>query len=176
LGLQKIRVLCEATMLSARRTLAFLSVLTVISLFEGQTLGALAVNSAELEARTSIANAESTVVECYRAVADAERAGANVSELLVVLNEAGLLLSKAKMAYDTGDYGSAVSLANQSQLRLNNFSNEADAFGKDATQARFWDFMLRVVASSVGAASVVFGGFALWFLSKRREQVGGRFK
>jgi hypothetical protein len=120
------------------------------------------------DAGSAIADAEGRIVLCYQAVADADRAGANVTDLLAVLNESGLLLSRANLAYKTGDFDSAFNFSLLSQERLDGFVVEADVLREAAVQQCYWDFMVNVVGSIVGAVVVVCGGFAVWFLLKRR--------
>lgn len=124
----------------------------------------------EMDARTAIANSENEVLSCYRVVADASKAGADVADLLNILNEAGMLLSRAKLAYAMGDFGSAVSFANQSMLKLNGFIADAEVLKETALQQGYLDFMINVVGSAIGAVAVICGGFAIWFLLKKREE------
>ena len=56
--------------------------------------------ASEADATAAVASADQRVNVCYSAVADAEKAGANVSGLLVTLNDAGVLLSEAHLALD----------------------------------------------------------------------------
>lgn len=128
----------------------------------------LVFGAGEAEARGAVVAAEEMVVECYEVVGGADEAGANVTGLLTRLNDAGLLLSKASLAYGEGDYDSAYDLAGESLVRLDGFAVEANVLWWNALQARHWDFMVNVVGSAVGAVAVVFGGFFVWFLLKRR--------
>jgi hypothetical protein len=128
--------------------------------------------STEAEAREAIEAAESEVLSGYNAVFEAEKAGANVSELLSVLNEAGWLLSKAKLAYNVTDFDSAVAYANECSSRLDGFLEQAENLKLDAEHAGYWDFMVNFVGSAVGAVCVVVGGFAIWTFLKKREQGG----
>jgi hypothetical protein len=128
----------------------------------------------EAEAGAAVSDAEERVVVCYRAVADADGAGANVTGLLGVLDEAGLLLSRADLAFVTGDFDSAFNLAVESRGVLDNFVVEADALRDDAIQRRSWDFMVNVVGSAVGAAVGVFGSYIVWLWLKRRLERSGR--
>jgi len=130
--------------------------------------------SSESDARLAIANAEERIVVCYKAVAAADDAGANVTALLGVLNEAGELLSRAKLAYKVGDFDSAVSFALLSQEKVNDFVDEANALREATLRERYWDFMVNFVGSLVGAVAVVVGGFVVWRLMKRREEAKGR--
>lgn len=120
------------------------------------------------DALSAISSAEDEVLACYQTVADAERTGANVSDLLNVLNEAGWLLSKAKLAYNQGDFDSAFTLANESQTKLNGFKVLAEDLKQKAEQANELDFMINFVGSPVGALCIVVGGFILWTLLQKK--------
>jgi len=124
----------------------------------------------ETDARSAIAVAEERIVVCYHAAADVDKAGANTTDLLAVLNEAGELLSRAILAYEMGNFDSALDFANQSRESLNSFIVEADALRETAIQQRYWDFMVYVVGSTVGTAVVICGSFAVWFFLKRRYE------
>ncbi len=127
----------------------------------------------EDEARAAVEAAEGEVLSCYEAVADAQAAGANVSDLLGVLNEAGWLLSKAKLAYSHEDFDSAVSIANECRSILDGVVGQAESLKLDAERAAYWDFMVNFVGSSVGALCVVVSGCAVWVFLKRREESRG---
>jgi len=137
------------------------------------SLCVFAVDESEANARTAIADAEVVVSDCYGAVLDAEKAGANVTELLSVLNEAGMLLSSANLAYETGDFNSTVYFATQSILMLHGFVAEAGISRETAIQQRYWDFMINVVASIVGTLVVICGGFGVWFFLKKKYERAG---
>lgn len=125
-------------------------------------------------AASALANAEGSVVSGYQAVSKAEESGANVSSLLVRLNEAGELLARAQLAYKSGDFDSAISFAGQSQVKLNGFVVEANALKESAIQVHYWDFMVNVVGSIVGSVAVVCGSVVVWFLLKRRYEKAGK--
>lgn len=127
----------------------------------------------ENEAKTAIEKAESEILSCYMAVFEAEKAGANVSEPLTVLNEAGWLLSKAKQACNTTDFDSAFTFANESRTKLDGFMDWTGELKRNAEQASRWDFMVNFVGSSVGAICVVVGGFTLWTFLKKHEEARG---
>lgn len=126
------------------------------------------------DASSAVLAAEGKVVACYGAVADAQKAGADVSGLLGVLNEAGWFLSRAKLAYGEGDFDSAVAYADNCSSRLDGFVEQAEGLRLDAERAGFWDFMVNFVGSAVGAVCVVVGGFAVWVFLKRREEIRER--
>jgi len=156
----------EVMGLRFRFCLVFLFVLVVSVV--GVSLPCFGVGSGD--AFSAISDADGQVVVCYRAVADAERAGANVSSLLEVLNEAGWLLSRAKLAYSQGDFDSAVVYANECLFMLDGFVDEAEGLRRSAEAAAHWDFMVNFVGSAVGAICVVVCGYALWVFLKRREK------
>ena len=79
-------------------------------------------------------------------------------------------MSSANLAYETGDFNSTVYFAAQSRLKLQGFVAEAGVLRETALQQRYWDFMINVVGSAVGAIAVICGGFAIWLLLKKREE------
>jgi hypothetical protein len=91
-----------------------------------------------------------------------------VTGLLLTLNDAGGLLSKAELALAKGEFDSASTLAHLSEERLVGFEDGAVSLGDAASGSRSLDFAFGVVGSSVGAVLVVVLGFLLWpFLKKR---------
>ncbi len=122
------------------------------------------------EAASKIQAAESEILNCYRAVYEAEKAGANVSELLNSLNEASWLLSKAKLAYNGGDYDSAFTHASECLSKLEGFTNQAEVLRLEAEQAGHLDFMVNFVGSAVGSLAIVVGGYAVWIYLKKHEK------
>jgi hypothetical protein len=151
--------------------LAFLAALTLMFSVAGGIFWVFAVD--ETDARSAVAAAEERIVVCYQAVADADGVGANVTVLLFVLNEAGELFSKAALAYEMGNFGSALDFALLSQKRLSGFVGEADVLREDAMQQSYWDFLVNVVGSIVGSVVVVCGGFVVWFFLKRKYEKAG---
>lgn len=125
------------------------------------------------EAEAKVREAENKVLESYSVALEAEKARANVSELLITLNEAGWLLSRAKLAYEYGYYDLAVGLANQSLALLEGFIDDANALKGNAERAGFFDFALNFVGSAVGAMAIMIGGYVLWnFLKKCSTKIG----
>lgn len=135
---------------------------------------ALSFAVSEADASQAISEAEQRVNVCYLAVADAQNAGANASQLLSVLQEAGLLLSKARVAFEKGDFDSAYNLAVQSNSSLNGVDTDANSLRDTARQERSLDFMVNIVGSTVGTFAVLVGGFLAWFLSKREHTNEGQ--
>jgi hypothetical protein len=129
---------------------------------------------AEVEdARKALSNAEAMVAECYRALVNAEGDGANITDLVGVINGAGWLLSMAKLAYGDGDYESAIIYADECQSMLEGFIDRAEALRREAQEAGRRDFMFNFVGSGFGALGILFGGYAAWLYLVRREERRG---
>jgi uncharacterized membrane protein len=105
---------------------------------------------------------------CYEAVVEADRVGANTTELSAALDEAGMLSSKARLAYEKGDFESAQEFARLSQERLEGLDVEADALAKSGGQQRSLDFIINVVGSLVGAVVVIIGSVGVWVFLNRK--------
>ena len=120
------------------------------------------------QARSAMVEADQTIKDCYLAVAAADKVGGNVSNMLSVLQDAGMLLSRADSAFGKGDFDSAYNLAVQSKASLDGFVAEANSVKDKAEQSGFVGFMINIVGSSAGTVAVVVGGFAVWFWLNRR--------
>ncbi len=129
------------------------------------------VNS-ENEALTKISEAENALNSAYEAVSGAARAGANVTSLLNTLDEAGDLLSKAKLMIDTNE-SAAISFALESKARLNGILADADALESAASQDHYWDFVINIAGSIVGGIGVICGGFVVWVVLRRKYEKTG---
>lgn len=69
--------------------------------------------SADDGASSAISEANDALRRAFEAVLEAERVGANVSGLIVKLNEVGGLLAEAEIAYKNGNFSEAVSKAKE---------------------------------------------------------------
>jgi len=121
------------------------------------------------DAESAIQSAESRLLDCYGAVYEAERAGANVSGLLMVLNEAGWFLAKAKLAYNIGDFDSAIGYALNCSQRLDGIVSQANRLKLEAEQASSMDFLINYVGSAAGSMAILAVGYVAWFFLKKRE-------
>jgi hypothetical protein len=121
----------------------------------------------------AISTAQNKLVQCYDAAKAAESAGANISQLTIKLNNAGSLLSRAQLAYSSGDSASASNLAAQSQNELDGFVSDANSLQASASQSRTFDFLLNVVGSIAGTVAVFVGSFFVWRFLKRKYGNGG---
>jgi len=127
----------------------------------------------QTDAATAIASAKEQISICYQAAKEAEGAGANITALVAVLNDAGTLLSRAEFAYSISDFDAARDLAIQSQNTLGNFISEASASKETATQQRNQDFLINVVGSIIGTFAVLGVGIAAWIFLKRKYEIAG---
>lgn len=87
----------------------FLFMLMVTAFFISRTC-LFAVNASD-EASSAIGEADNALKHAFNAVLEAERAGANVSDLIVKLSEAGGLLAEAENAYRVGNFSEAAGKA-----------------------------------------------------------------
>jgi len=127
----------------------------------------------EGQARSAMVEADQTIKDCYLTVTAADKAGGNVSTMLSVLQGAGMLLSRANLALEKGDFDLAYNLSVQSKASLDGFVAEANSVKDAAEHSGFVDFMINVVGSSAGTVGVVVGSFAVWFwLNRRYGKVG----
>jgi len=156
--------------LSRYKNLTIIFYATILLLYSASFFISPALCHSQEDARIAIQSAESTGLNCYKAVFEAEKAGADVSSLLEVLNEAGWLLSRARVAYNNGDFNSAYDYATNCTKMLNGLADKADSLKLEAENARRMDFLVNYVGSSVGAVAIVVGGYAFWVFLKRREK------
>ncbi len=131
------------------------------------------VLASQTDATTAISSAKEQIITCYQAVRDAEGAGANITSLTAILNDAGVLLSRAELAYSINDFDAARDFAVQSQGKLDNCVSEANTLKETAIQQRSQDFMVNVVGSVVGTFAVLGASTATWFFLKRKYQKTG---
>jgi hypothetical protein len=161
-------------MFSAKQILAIVSCIVVV--FASVPV-ALAAN--ENDAKSAIYSAQQQLIRCYQTFADADKAGANkanateLMRLQGILNKASVFLSKANLAFKSGDYDSAQNFATYCQQNLKGFVDAANSLKQSAEQHAYWDFMVNIIGSSVGAVSVVIGGFVVWTFLKRKYPSDG---
>jgi hypothetical protein len=126
------------------------------------------------EAQAAVDGAQAQIITCYGAVAEAEGAGGNVTELAGVLNEAGALLSQARVALENGEFDAAVEFSSNCTGMLVGFIDRAVTLRDSAAHERYVDFMVNIVGSGAGTVAVIFAGWVLWVCLKRKYgQVGG---
>jgi hypothetical protein len=111
--------------------------------------------------------ANDVVEQAFNAVLDAEKAGANVTDLLAQLNDAAGILAQAENIYRTGDSNTAVAQAD-SVLPI---AQEVTTLAQDAKQTAivssqnvFWSTIAFTV---IGAFVFVLALFLVWRRFKR---------
>ncbi len=119
-------------------------------------------------ATTSIEIADNALVSAYQAILETERAGADVSNLLVQLNDAGDILAKAHIAYTLKDFEDATSFANACYYIIEDVKSQTNELRDMSHKSRIVGFWLTITGSLVGVVAVVFGAFWSWRVFKRR--------
>ena len=119
-------------------------------------------------AAVAISSAKQQLLVSFDSAKQAESAGANISSLTTVLNQAGDLLSRAELAYSQGDVGGALSLATLCSQRLSSFAAEAEALRVAAAERASFDFWVLFVGSILGTFVVIVAGIVMWLVVKRR--------
>jgi hypothetical protein len=115
-----------------------------------------------------ISEAESAVGQAFVAVLDAERAGANVSGLVVKLHEAGVFLAGANVAFRAGDYVNASLLAKQCLDFVDGVAADADVLKGQAESESQNRLFLTAALSSVGLSVLFVAGLFVWRFLKGR--------
>jgi hypothetical protein len=122
----------------------------------------------EYQAATALIEAEQAILVGYQAVLEAEETGANVSSLLVQLNEAGQNLTMARTAYRMGDFVEATDLANLSRNTGEEVRNTATELKESALNQSMQQTLFTMTASIVGMALIALGSLWTWHFLKRR--------
>ena len=147
--------------------LRFVSIIALVFVLSSiLTLSVPAPSSQEV-AVSSVSEAEQSIAHAYMAVLGAERAGGNVSGLLVRLNEGAGLLSNASTALEAGDFDEAGRLASWSIQVGGTVWDDAEKLKVntiDAGADRFW---LLSVASALSVAIVLCVSFVGYRYFKR---------
>jgi len=126
-----------------------------------------ATNNQEVAAST-ISEAEQSMAQAYEAVLDAERVGANVSGLLVMLNDAAGQLLEARRAFSIGDFEEATRFAGLTNEVVSEVVDEAELLMIEAVNARVRRSWLFVVSSAVGVSFVLVASLVGYEYFKRR--------
>jgi len=106
-------------------------------------------------ASASISEAESVMLGAYEAVLEAENLDADVSGLLVRLNDGAKSLSNARMAFDVGDFSGAKSYAESASELGYGVMGEAKLLENAAADARANSSWVNLVISVVGVSVVL---------------------
>jgi len=120
-----------------------------------------------IEASTILEQAESEVASAYIAVAQAQNAGADVTELITTINLANDLLSKAYFALRVGNYEDASYYAIQCIESLNGVIYQANSLESEAKEIQDRHFFMNLIGSVLGLFFLVILGFFGWKLLKK---------
>jgi len=120
------------------------------------------------EANAVISQAETDIGSAYAVVADAETAGVDISALLNQLSSAGDSLSRAYVAFGTGEYANASALAIECSRALDGVTVTAASLKAEAEKAHSDRLLFSMVGSSVGLVLLLVFGFLGWKLLKKR--------
>lgn len=123
--------------------------------------------TADATAPGDLANAENAVGQAFSTVLAAEQAGANVTELLVRLNDAATFLSQAGMDYRNGDPNTAVQNADNASSIASEV-NAAAVDAKETASVTGQDALWNVITFSVVGAIVL--SLTLFLIWRRYKQ------
>jgi hypothetical protein len=114
------------------------------------------------DASASVGEADVAVRQAFNATLDAERAGANVSGLILRLNEAGGILVEAEMALGNGNSSEAASKAGQCIGIAESVKGDADVLKASALDGARTVFWASLAFSVVGVAVFVVVLAVVW--------------
>ncbi len=121
---------------------------------------------------SKVSAAESAVVSAFSGVLDAEKAGANVTGLLVQLDDAAGLLAQAEMAFRKGDVNLTAVKADGALAGAGAVQSEASVAKDNALVAGQNALGLTVGFSLVGSVAFVLVLFFVWGWLRRRYSAG----
>jgi len=144
-------------------------VLLILSVFAFPVIvpGAFGADGAA-GAASAVYRAEVAVVSAYEAVLDAEEVGADVSGLLAKLNVAGGYLASANVWFGLGDFENATRFADLCYYSVEDVRSKAVELRNEAYGLWANDLVVKMIGSIVGVVVVVFLGFVVWRVFKRR--------
>ena len=116
------------------RQMKLVFVLLLLLMLAPLSFAAICYGVGESDARAAVSEAQQRINTCYAAAADAAKAGANVTGLLSILNDAGTSLSRAELALGQGDFNSAYSLAHEGEGKLIGFEVVASGLRDSAVK------------------------------------------
>ena len=138
----------------------------IFILYSVLPFSARGVNCREFSA--TISEAEQAVAAGFEAALDAEQAGANVSSLLVRLNEGGEFLTAARMAFEDGNYSEADRLSGLSSEVAAQVESEALILKVEAANVAANKDRLYLASSAVAIIVVVFATLLGYRFVKKR--------
>ena len=143
-------------------------VVTACFIFVACALVFTASAADEPSAASAVEKAETDSIAAYEAMLAAEQAGADVSNLVVQMNNAVGRLAEAEVAYRLGDFNESVRLAGLCSELSSDVKAEAEVLRLQASGAQAFERQARIAGSLASMVAVVVGGFWSWRLFKRR--------
>lgn len=116
---------------------------------------------------TSLQAANSLINQAFASVLTAEHAGANVTGLLIRLNNAGELLSEAENSYENGNLANVTSKADNAAMIATQVSNDANNLTVSSLSASKDQFILTLVFSVVTIIVLIISLLLIWRRFKR---------
>ena len=135
--------------------LCFFSATVVFFVLFSMLMFSVSAAGNQEDAASSISEAEGLMAKAYEAVLDAESADADVSGLLVRLNDAAELLSWAHMSFDFGDFDAASGYAESTSDLGYGIVDEAELLEVEAANARVQSSWVFLAISVVGVSVVI---------------------
>jgi hypothetical protein len=123
--------------------------------------------SAGDETSSAIGEADNALRMAFEAVLEAERAGANVSDLIVKLDGAGGLLAEAENAYRVGNFSEAISKADKCSMLADGIMGEALSLKSSALADAQRAILQTLTISCVGGVAFLAVLFFVWGWFKR---------
>ena len=149
----------------------FVAIITLLIVFSSFTQISKAHAYSKEEAEEAITETHQIIINCYKAALEAEKAGANITELTKILNEVGDSFSMALLALKNGDYDLALQLTNKCNTKLEGFIDKAEIMRNKASEEQYWNLVF-IICTGVSAVLIICIGFVVWNLLKRRYSNG----
>jgi CHASE3 domain sensor protein len=111
---------------------------------------------------SKLQTANSAVAQAFNAILDAEKAGGNVTQLLVKLNIAGEYLAKAQNAYNSGNTTNVATLVENARQITDQVNGDAVKLAEVNLVDSQNDFWLTFTFSFVGAVLFVVSLLFVW--------------
>lgn len=119
-------------------------------------------------AEEALVNAESDLASAYGAVAEAERVGANMSELSDKLRSAGDLLAEANNTCRLGDYDGAYSYATNCSDTVEGIASQALDMKLEAEKTCSERLLFTATSSSIGLSALFVVSLFGWRALKKK--------
>jgi CHASE3 domain sensor protein len=118
---------------------------------------------AQTDQTSSKLQAANTAIDrAFNTVSDAEKSGANITQLLKELNDAGALLAQADNSFRIGDLANVTSNADNARLIANQVNTDAISLRNEANNTSQIVFMFTLIFSVIGAIISVVVLFLVW--------------